>query len=111
MPRACYTDAALVVAILGDCTRVRSAAPLNTVQGQHRGKKRLCNIGPTAMDGGGMLKNNWIKVRIAVLLITVQGQHGGKEGRCNIGPTATDGGGGLKNNWTKVRIAALLPAV
>ena len=67
--------------------------------------------GPTAMDEGGILKNDWAKVRIAVLLTAVQEQYRGKEGRCNIGPAAMDGRGMLKNFETKVRIAALLTNV
>ena len=33
-------------------TKVRTAALLTTVQGQHRGKERRCSIRATAMDGG-----------------------------------------------------------
>ena len=32
-------------------TKVRSTAFLSTVEGQHHGKERRCNIGPTTMDG------------------------------------------------------------
>ena len=98
MLRACYTDAAMAVASREECARVRSAALVNTVQRQHSGKKRRSNIGPTAVDRGGMLKNDWTKVRSVALLTTVQGQHHGKEERCNIGPTAMDGGEMLKND-------------
>ena len=54
-----------------DWTKVRIAALLITVQGQHRGKEVCCNIGPTAIDGGGMLKSDRMKVGITALLITV----------------------------------------
>ena len=92
MLRACYTDGALGVTSREECTGVRSAALLNSVYGQHRGKERLCNIRPTAMDGG-MLKNIWTKVRSAALLNTVQGQHPGEKGRCN----RADGDGRRRN--------------
>ena len=62
MLRACFTDGELAVTSREECTGVRSAALLNSVYGQHRGKERLCNIRPTAIDGG-MLKNIRTKVR------------------------------------------------
>ena len=95
--RVCYTEAALTVASREEGTRVRTAALLTTVQGQHRRNEGRCVIGPKVMDGEGRLKNARTRVWTAALLTTVQGQNHANEGRYNIGSTAIDGEGRLKN--------------
>ena len=51
---------------------VRGSEPLPpsplTVNSQHQGKKRRCNIGPTAVDRGGRLKSIQARVRTAANL-------------------------------------------